>query len=282
MIMNKHMFLGFNKSFILCILIGFNAFSQEKVIIAAQIKNVEGKGIPYVTVLVNYNYGCIADSLGNFKVQIEPKDSVNFTSIGYKERKEFGKDLIKLKEIILENKIIELLPIEVSKNRAIIFSTIEGRVRRMTYKVNYNFEDGTIITNPTYAGKRLKSITFKAGFRGEPIFPLRVNVYNLNKLGLPNENLLQKSLIVSPERKVKWITLDVEEQNIFIPENGICVSVELINNSPTPTKLSGTYTPLIGYDTDDAKRRVIRALYLPKWTAFKSSPWVVAFKLEMY
>jgi hypothetical protein len=276
------MFSHFNKSILVFILIGFNAFSQGKFIVTSQIKNAEGKGIPYANVIVNYNYGCIADSLGYFKVSIDPKDSITFTSIGYKERKLLGIELIAIKEIILENKIIELQPIEITKRQKSIFSTIEGRVRKMTYVVNYNFEDGTVIANPEYAGKRLKSITFKAGFRGEPVFPLRVNVYNLNEMGLPNENILQKSLIVKPEKKAKWITLDIDEQNIIIPANGICVSVELINDSVNPVKLSRNYTPLIGLDTDDAKRRVIRALYLPKWTAFKFTPWVVAFKLEMY
>ncbi len=96
--------------------------------------------------------------------------------------------------------------------------------------------------------KYLESINVILGFNGNPVIPYRINVYSINKEGVPDNLLNRKMVEVFPSKKMKNYKIDFKDQKIKLPENGFCVSIELLNNSIKHKKLGKYYSPIVGFD----------------------------------
>lgn len=83
-----------------------------------------------------------------------------------------------------------------------------------------------------------------AGFKGNLKLPLRINLYNLDAEGLPNENILKQPIVFTPNSaRMKWYEFDISDQQIQFPEDGLCISMEFLIPSVKDYKLTDNFMP---------------------------------------
>lgn len=270
------------KYLLLFLLFTKTSFCQQGKFIKGRILDSQSNGVPYASVYNNGFYGCISDSMGYFKLWANPNDSIlissiGFESFGFKAEKYFDKSffVLKNKTFLLDSLII--LP---SKNVKHIVP-ISKRLKNMQYVYNYNFEEGVLVYDNNLENKYLESITIVLGFKGNPVIPFRINVYSLNMKGIPDHILNTKMVSIEPTEQMKKYKVDFTEQNIKLPKNGFCISIELLNNSINHKKLGKNYTPKIGFVNKTSNIRIIRTDYLPNWGIFKSGNMTLGFGIEV-
>lgn len=262
-----------------------NLVGQNNGWVYAHIQNELCKPVPYASISISGSYGTIADSLGNFKIYSSSGNKIKISSIGYEEMLVTYDAIVQKPIIVLETKTINLNLVEVKPKKYTLVQvgySKKERLRKMEYLINSNFEDAILIKNSNNIEAKILYINIKAGFKGSPILPLRLNIYDINSENLPSKNLLKNDIILTPSNDMKWYKIDVSNQNIYFPSNGICVSVEFLNNSIKHYKLSKNLTPIIGVFKSNFYKRILRTDILYKWVSFGITPPAIFLEMEQY
>lgn len=195
------------------------------------------KLIPFATVqVVNSKKITDTDEKGYFEISANQEDSLLVTCIGFKDLvvpvSYFEKNASifldenyrKMDELIIKNPIIHTFGIVNDKMGSSRTGGSEAERSELT----------TLIEIP-------KSIEF---YRIDKIFikakrfteenPIRLHIYAVNENGLPGEELLRKSVIITKQffnRKSNIITIDVKDQNITLENTSFFVGVQWITST---------------------------------------------------
>jgi hypothetical protein len=266
--------MKFKRSFLFLILLIPVSYLYAQLLpaeISGQITDPMGQPIAYATIKTKNSYGIIADQIGRFKIKAAPDDSIYVSRIGYKSR---ALRASQQATIILEEANIILSEVLISKS-PLSYTQTARRIIKNYYVMSPSFISGSVITDSSIAGKQLMSVKLKIGFRGHPVLPFRLRVYNINKEGLPDQNLLVKDVLIPVTNKFRLIELDLSDQGIFIKEKQIFVGVELLNVSTNYRQLHKNYTPLIGYAKNANSKHVFTSNRISQWGKFKgeTSPY---------
>lgn len=216
-------------SFSLC---PFSIFAQT--VIRGTLCSQKLEAIPYVSIqLLDKKIGTDADIGGRFELTCWPDDSLLITCIGYRDTIVsagyfttndtlfLSQNAYTLDEIVLGKSVIQTDGIADKKFAS---SVVSGTLKE-------RLEVVTKIEIPQKLKKfRINRIFIKARkFDGNN--PIRLHIYSINDQGMPEDELLKQSVILTKNNFRKGlITVDVTEQNINLDGASFFVGIQWITD----------------------------------------------------
>jgi len=227
---------------ILLVLIGnfYNIEAQETIVLHGKIIDEStGDGIPFSTIeIMGKGIGTVANSDAVFSIKLSKinlNDTLSFRSLGYINKKflvnslepenknqiQLKPKVYQLKEVIIETNIVS--------NKTVRLGTYKKKTRA-GYHMNRWMQISIFMENNKNYKGIIKNVSYYILKSGNPKTPFRVRIYKRDKeKNCPGEELLKESLIVKPQKKQGWFSVDVSKYNILIPEEGYFVAMEWIN-----------------------------------------------------
>ncbi len=211
-------------AYIILILTISSAYSQS--IISGYVKDNKGNGLPYANIGVKGGkIGTISGTDGKFSISIPDsilRDSLTFSSIGFKDKSFIMSSLIAKKEIILEERIISLHEVRISNVKLKRYKLgISGRtplvsIPTKSYQKNDIMEQARLIQ----LKKPAKLINANIFIISESMneVGIRLNFYAIEN-GMPGKRLIEKSIIRKAVIKNGWFSIDLEDENIYLDED---------------------------------------------------------------
>lgn len=178
--------------------------------------------------------GTTADSLGNFQIPDEilnyQNDTLVFSSVGYKKNKIAVKDFEINDGIIYLNKAIILLNEIVVNKTTNIKSKNYGFYKMSSSMLGLNGNPGsricTFIKNDNETIRQIQSLQIKIRKKNvKNNVKLRIFFYSKTANGFEKNNLLKNDIIISDFSK-NTITVDLTNEDIIFPKEGIYIGIE--------------------------------------------------------
>jgi hypothetical protein len=229
--------------------------------LSAQIKGIvkdslSGKPIPYVNILVeNENIGTTSEENGEFTIPNSEKDkNLIFSAIGF----------VKKKVKISKSTTVKLTPIDYQLNEVLIinsFGTKQREIGQTESTILQTFDNGPRIDTKFFPyssvykkTKFIKKISFQTDNALENA-TIKVHFYSVDSNGFPDQELLQKDLIVTVKKGTLRTQIDITNRYLQMPKKGVFVGLEKL--MITTNKLEKTIT---NYNT---KTNEIKIIYYP-------------------
>lgn len=212
-----------------------SGFSQVKNITVFDSKT--NQVIPFVNVVIkNTNIGWSGNENGVVKLnftKIYLSDSLIFSAVGY-EKITINYALINsISQIKLTTSSVYLNEVKIKAKR--YRRARLGRKKSDKYSergngltrkklANYTAKEAKYIPNDIGADGIIRELRIYIRFGSE--YPFEVDVLNVSKIdGSPTHSLLKNPIECIAKKDEKWITINVKEYNIHIPENGFFVAI---------------------------------------------------------
>lgn len=231
-------------------------FSQT---LSGTIKDsISGEMLPYVNMaLLSKNIGTTTNENGEyfFDSRGNTNDSLLVSYIGYATKKfslqEFESATNKTLDIkLVESKqLIDEVVLKVKKSKYTSSQIVgESKKKRFRKGTQFGYETCVLIENIKRKKGKLKSLRFylkenlKSQFKSIPTY-YRVKFYEFNITEKqPGKLLSYKDILIKPENKTQKITINLEEDYILYPINGICIGIETIKPSDVAVPENTMYT----------------------------------------
>ena len=179
--------------------------------------------------------GKLANSKGEFELDsdLQGADSLLISCIGY-ERKHMPTASLNPQSIIeLAPKTEKLYTVSVSAKKIKTTNKTLGITTRSRSKYAHISTDHNGAERATWMPNKysipgyLKSINIFITDKGYPDAPFRVHVYACSNMETrPVEELTKTNIIASSKEGNEWVTIDMTDQYIRIPENGCFIGIE--------------------------------------------------------
>lgn len=233
--------------------------------------------LPYANVVLMNGKGIYSDEKGQFELDIKNNiyDTLKISSLGY-EGKLFpliaykNQDIVNLK-VSLDAKVINIEKIVLSKKKInynkkkVLGESKEGNVG-MTSLIGY--ETCIYIENPiqTMGKVRRAYIDLKKRHNADYIAMFNIKFYEYDeKNNIPGKELYSKNIYITPKNHKYRLWIDVEDYNIKLPKNGICVGVELINTVGKVDKYA-KFGPMFRYTLSKKNKSIT-------WSNYHNTGW---------
>ena len=253
------------RSFVLMILLVFPIIALAQNFVHGKVIDSETKkGLPYANLIyLNIKSAYYTDSLGNYNIPVL-NDDLQISCIGYEKQ---------ILKSLPEDKVIEVKPVQYTLNQVVI-NFRSAKVIRLgffkdkvytsnlfpmgllgpqglskNYVAQYIASKGEdlIITKLLYNLSNHSTsshLIFDDGrIKACETTNLRVHLFSVNKItGLPDKELLTQNLVFKNNCDLGNLVVDVSDEHIIMPKNGVFVSLEYIDiqhKSNTP------YFPLL-------------------------------------
>jgi hypothetical protein len=214
------------------ILIEAEKYPGKKFIKGYIVDSETGHAIPYATVLfVNSGEGVISDYKGRFEIELNTNmiDTLKFSSLSYHSKKIITKKIIEKNaiKISLEKKITPLPgpDIKASDYKEDIIGNGGFTNAGALYLDTHGQEVALYIQNKKKIKGRIHQLDFKLSKKGNTDAPFRIRIYAQDSLGRPGEDILKDILVVKPNSKSAWFSVDISDYKIIVPQNGFFVSI---------------------------------------------------------
>lgn len=257
-----------------------SGFCQEVIF---KVVDKDGIGIAYTTIFINERYALLADESGKFTLpKLLENDTLVFSAMGYKK---LALPYKRVKSIVvLENSSFSLSEIKIYPKKTLWlgYTGQEETIHNTNLAASMLLEKGILIFNNQNLQGFLSSVRVKVGFIGKPKLPYRINIYSIGKNGLPNNNLMNDEIIFIPKsKKLKWYEFDINTQQIEMPKEGICISIEVLNPSTGNYTFTRNFAPVrLDFFSDDYPG-VIRTNTSDGWFLSNSGTLCASVKLEI-
>ena len=206
-----------------------------------------GSPVSYASVTSEKDEGFMTDSLGRFSFVIRKQarlnDSILISAIGYSSKRIAIKDL-------LENNKVKLSQTDGMMEQVKVFASLKGdqndfsyyrefhidtltwvqKIDSARYRRNYsgNGEIGYIFEMPTKKFQ-VSKIQVKINHNYDTCWlKLHLRDVGISDLGLPEEEVLKKEVILPVTQKYGLVEFDLNWESISIPTNQIYVGFELL------------------------------------------------------
>lgn len=224
-IKHRECFSFFKMNCILTLILPIFSFGQ--ILIGNVSDSLTSEKLSYVNIaFLNINNGTYTDSEGNYYLNINEnkEDTIKVSHIGYEAKFYTLNQFIEKRE--------HTLNIKLNKNENILNEiVIRNRNKNFnkTYKIGTNrkgditmfsligHETTSYIENPLKKEGAIKSIKLyvRKNKKADIIAKFRIKIYSYDLSNkLPDINLLNEDLVISPENKTYQYNLDVENLNI--------------------------------------------------------------------
>jgi len=215
-------------------------FSQQK--ITCYIFDEENSApVSFASIVSEKGGGVITDSSGKFSISIsrstKANDSILITAVGYQSKKIAIKDLVNNVPIFLKHQSKELDQVKV-------FASLKGDYRRFGYYrswdiINQGGEIGFIF-DLKRTKFQISMVQVKVNHNFDTCWlKLHIRDVGISGLGLPENDLLKKDVIVPVTIKYGLVEFAMNWEEINIPNKKVYVGFELIkcgsSISPAPS-----------------------------------------------
>jgi len=206
--------------------------------------------LPFANIMVvNYNIGINSDDEGKFELILPDsllQESIKISYVGYETLTLSISKAICVKEICLIPKDISLDEIVVKPTRKKLkiieinkFNKKDCLVRYSPMERNPNIMIPTRPHEPTieaiyfpykdeYRNMKIKEISLRITNYKESSTSFNLRLYEGDENGIPSKSLLGKNLIIETSKGRETISINLENYQISIPENGIFIGFELL------------------------------------------------------
>lgn len=257
-----------------------NVSGQEFMVVVKDNKNAP---LPFANIIVNSYYGIQTDSLGRFWFHdYEGPQKMEIHKTGYESAYRDHTELRDKPEIILNK-----LPF-VPRDRTLLdtennigFKGKDKFLKDAEFRYDLNYEAGIIFDyKDEYKNKLLSNVRVHTYRLGSTDFSLRLNVYRLDSKGIPKENLLMKEIFFIPTLKKQWLDLELLEQNIEFPKEGIAITIELLNPQMKRIKINPKSRPVISSFENKDFKWIYRGNMWPLWKTGTGQTYAVQLIIQ--
>jgi hypothetical protein len=195
-----------------------------------------GMPVPFVHVSVpGKNLGAVSNEAGAVLLKnIEGTDSIYIYTIGYYDRKLSIKN-VGGKTLFLSPRVYILTEVTISAVGAktkIDKKKMKPSKTRFCSRYGPGYELVRYFSAPEQGDAIASVFVFLFAGLEEKEEKIRLRIYRPNASDKPGENILPKSIIVPCGKKKGWVTMDIRELHITVPETGFFVGIEFLNNAP--------------------------------------------------
>lgn len=196
---------------------------SHKVIAFANI-GIVGKGV-----------GTVSNELGEYTLFYPDslaEEKIKISMLGYKPKVFTVKQLASTAQIKLspENTALEEVVVKAKKTKTKILgnNTVSPSVSAGFTRNNLGAEIAVKL-NIKSKQTHLKKFMFNINTNSLGKIAFRFNIYNADKKGYPNENILKQTIFIEPAENTGLVTLDLTPYNIFVDDD-VFVSIEWIKD----------------------------------------------------
>jgi len=244
-------------------------------VVTGKISNENKEAIPFTNIaLLNKKIGTCTGIDGFFKLEIggEINDSIKISSIGYYSKTiklSELKDCFDLGEIVLVKKNLEINEVTIISSKVNFSKKFRlglEKVDNISFYTLFGDEICTFIENKRNKRGKLSSINLHLNRRKNADFTayLNVKIYEYNPYkNIPGEILYTKNIIVSPGNKKQVFSISMEDKDLIVPKEGICIGIEWIGQEKETKK----YTLGPGLKYTNASQRQLT------WKNYRDRGW---------
>jgi hypothetical protein len=245
-------------------------------IVTGKIVNEDNEPVPYTNItLLRNKIGSCTNLDGTFKLDIagEKLDSIKFTSIGYEaltlplanigKGNNLGILTLKKSNLFIDEVLVLSSKIDYSKKHKLGLDKVDN----VSFYTLYGDEICTFIPNVKHRKGKLAAVNLYLSRRDKADYTadLNVKLYFLDTVRYkPGKLLYAKNIIVSPGNKKQVLSINLDDKNIYIPNEGVCIGIEWIGHD----KGSGTYTLGPGLKYTNASRKMLT------WNNYRGRGWI--------
>jgi hypothetical protein len=209
--------------------------SSQKVNLKGRIYDFTTKSpIPFASIQIKKQKLFLdTDQNGNYNIDLDLKDSVVISCVGYYDIVLSVNKVIDKDSIFLKEKFEELEAVTVINKQSNIVGIIDEKQQRSHFGENGSdrYEMGTLIeshlsSRPYRINKILvkqKNFNFDA--------PFQIHLYSVNKQNMPDKELLKNQIIVANPNIVDGkIVVDIKNQNLIYDEGSFFISIQFLTS----------------------------------------------------
>lgn len=258
-------------SLLVLLLLFYNLSFSQKCGIIADIKTK--KSIPYTTISsLNKQKGVLADDNGKycFELTHSQNDSIFVSSLGYELKVLSFNEYLKLDTIYLQERYIVLSEVLVKsrKIKSILTGSFHKKIRVVSDSkcMNSSAILATKIDNLKDGEKLLTKLHYRFSPKKSDFikkFRLSCSLYNNGENNLPENNLLNKNVIIDISPTDRYAEIQIDTMNILLNLTTIWIGVQTIgyiNNDNTYINISNHEFGKVVYKKNNPKK--IKEVYL--------------------
>lgn len=218
------------KIFILALLVSSQVFCQERKLII--VDSLSKKPLAFAHIFTdNNNEGLTSNATGEVILKQGHKEEViTITHLGYYTKtlkKEVYNDTIFLKE---KNTNLPKVIVQNKKVQTLGYTNLKKTHYITTYGENIILAQH--IPNKTGAAHTLKSLHYKIRAKKKDSLLVRAHIYSVDPITKkPNKELLLKSIIYPVCRKKGTLSIDIQDQYIEMPSEGLFIGLEWLGEN---------------------------------------------------
>ncbi len=214
----------------------FNSFFAQKICKGVVLDNTNNTPVEFANIgILGKGFGTVTNERGEFNFTVPDSlanETIKVSMVGYKSKTLSLAVISGQGKILLEQSITNLNEVSVSAKKTKI--KILGNDTKTTH-VSAGFVKNNLgaelaiklnIKNPKTHLRKFYLNIAKNSIE-KPIF--RFNVYNKDKNGDPNENILKENIIIEVKEKTGLIELDLTPYNIYV-DGDVFISIEWIKD----------------------------------------------------
>lgn len=238
------------------------------------IDSLNNKPIEFVHIRIG-NSGTTTNGIGEYKFKL-PKDyepkNVLLTCIGYQDKKISFEQFKNQSVWKISPKAYSLPEVFVFDNKMKIEEWGFNKKRYVDADGRNapGFIKAVFISNSDKSIGIIQKVHYYISDKNNFTQPFRVRILEPDALGNPEKDLLNKSVIVQADKGGDFLTVDLTEYNITIPENGFFIGAEVLS----------TYNP-DEFERYNHEKYYIAFGYTYKWHN-KGMGWVYKPKVGWY
>lgn len=202
-----------------------------------RIRSSNNLEIPFATIVNSDNsYGKYADEKGDICLDINLlSDTIFISSVGYKRLMILKKEYLEKEIFVLESFSQNLREIIVKPNKIIRTSFSNYTINTISiYKHFWNPNSNLLVTgfieNTSKQAQLIEKVKFILAPKKSNIldrFKVRLRFFD-NKDNKPNQEITQTNIITELKPNDKNLDLTLNNQNLYMPENGIWIGMEIV------------------------------------------------------
>lgn len=195
------------------------------------------ESIPYANIIeVNRSFGVAADMHGRFELQ-QPKSILDtcflkISALGYRDTIIHASSLYQDCVVILTKASLLLQEVSITSGKGNSYCLGVDRkciVLCGGWPGVYPGQQYGLFIKSSIDGIKVNSIEVYIKKEGSPTSPFRIRIYAFDSITeLPGNDILTKQYIGRAKKGNEWVSINIKNENIFIPKQGIVVAVEWI------------------------------------------------------
>lgn len=230
------------------------------------------KGIPFVNIAYrDLNIGTISDEEGFFSMKKNnAQQFLQLSALGYYD---------KVVAINKMNSIIYLIPKIEELNEIVVYGKKNNYTKNIRLGINafftgikthlpFGYEFASYIENKYHKKGIIKEVLLSLNKTKKYDFIATYNVkfYSYDSIRKqPGAALFEQNIFVKPENKTYKLKINVENYNIRLPKEGVCVGIELVNVENFKTTTMSKIAPAIIFTFTKANNLTWQRFMNKKW-----------------